>query len=113
MDPRVRGLSPELARRLFAYDGTSLEDGIQLANLWAKVEPTNFVQSRIRDRKLEVIADGGIEGLPNDRAVELVRKTFDPALLRAWRDPAQADGRKTVVDAIEGQLAKLDGSKPG
>lgn len=46
-----------------------------------------------------------LDGFNAKEATELVGKTFDPALLAFWQE---TEGRKGVLAAIEGQLAKID-----
>lgn len=53
--------------------------------------------------------DSDLSGTPVTAAVQLVNKTFDKKLLRAW---SGVEKRKPVLEAITTQLEKLDGSKP-
>lgn len=46
-----------------------------------------------------------LDGYSAPDAIALVEKTFDPTLLAFWQE---AEGRKTVLKAIEAQLAKID-----
>ncbi|MGY4689340.1 hypothetical protein [Salibacterium sp. K-3] len=47
-------------------------------------------------------------------AVELVKDTFEPELLTKWKQEEQEkDNRKTVIDAIDKQLAELNGEGDG
>jgi len=84
------------------------------AELWESVTASNFVQSRLRNRKLEVI-DGAPElaDMNDDRALALISQTLDRQLLRTWQSELEASGRRTILEGLVRQLASLDGSKPG
>ncbi|SFP18568.1 hypothetical protein [Salibacterium halotolerans] len=47
-------------------------------------------------------------------AIDLIRDTFEPELLEKWKqEEEEGDSRKTVIDAIDKQLAELNGEGDG
>jgi hypothetical protein len=77
---------------------------------WAKVANDSFVKEHQESGDIEVL-DGSVVELPKmtvTRAVDLIRGTYDKAMLRTW---LKEDNRKPVIDAIDAQLQLLDSSK--
>ncbi|MGM0806516.1 MAG: hypothetical protein ACQET8_17380 [Bacillota bacterium] len=56
--------------------------------------------------KGDVVAEKSFDELTASKAIELVKDTFDPSLLEAWK---KEDSRKTVQEAIDAQLAVING----
>lgn len=63
-----------------------------------------------RDRRVETLGvqEPGIDSVPTDRAVQLVRLTLDRRILARWGD---TETRPTVLTEIRAQLDQLDGTK--
>lgn len=79
--------------------------------LWEQLVATKIIKRGLEAETITVHGAAGadISKMKVTKAVEVIKLTFDPALLARW---AEDDKRGAVQKAIKAQLEALDGSKP-
>jgi hypothetical protein len=74
---------------------------------WKKFSSHSIVKTMIDNGEIEAMEKAKTtKDMGADKAISLVKDTFDPSLLNEWK---AVEDRKTVLEAIDEQLAEIQG----